>query len=71
MGDDFEPWFVPMKYVCKASEDTECLCCMIYYSNYKVNSLDAGWIGPHTTYPYYLLLYVGVANHCVPFTLIS
>jgi hypothetical protein len=30
------------------------------YSSYKVNSLSAGWIGPHTTYPYYFLLYAGV-----------
>jgi hypothetical protein len=38
------------------------------YSRYKVNSLGAEWIGPHTTYPYYFLLYVGVSESLCVFS---
>jgi hypothetical protein len=68
MGVDLEPWFVPMKSVSNASEDARELALHDSYSRYKVNSLGAGWIGPHTTYPYYFLLYYGMSESCVPFT---
>jgi hypothetical protein len=67
MGVDLEPWFVPMKFVCNASEDARVLVLHDSYSNYKVNSLGAGWIGPHTTYPYYFLLYAGMTESLCAF----
>jgi hypothetical protein len=30
--------------------------CAIHLFTYGVTNFGAGWIGPHTTYPYYLLL---------------
>jgi hypothetical protein len=52
-----------MKYFfCNAREAT----CPIHLFMYEVNSLGAGWIGPHTTYSHYFTFYVGVVNLCLP-----
>jgi hypothetical protein len=68
MGVDLKLWFMPMKSICNASEDTRVLVLDDSYSSYKVNSLGAGWIGPHTTYPYYFLLYAEVSESLCAFS---
>jgi hypothetical protein len=70
MGVDLEPWFVPMNYICNSTEDARVLAFHDSYSRYKVNSLGVGWIGPHTIYPYYFLLYVGVSESLCAFSFI-
>jgi hypothetical protein len=67
MGVDLEPWFVPMKSVCNASEEARVLVLHDSYFSYKVNSLGAGWIAP---IPLTLIIFsctMEWMNHCVPF----
>jgi hypothetical protein len=56
VGFNLVPRFVPIKSVQYTCEDDQELGCEIHLSTYGVNSLGAGWTGPHTDYSYYSLL---------------
>jgi hypothetical protein len=56
MGFNPDHWFVPMRIFFDVCEDARELGCAIHLSTYEVNSLGAGWTGPHTDYSYYSLL---------------
>jgi hypothetical protein len=45
-----------MKFLYDVCEDARELDRVIHLFTYEVNSLGAGWTGPHTDYSYYSLL---------------
>jgi hypothetical protein len=69
MGISPEPQFTPMESFCNVCDDAEELDCVIHLFMYGVNTLGAGWIGPHTDYSYFHSCYVGLVNQCVTFSI--